>query len=418
MQVHFQHVSRSFPGVQALSDVSFEVASGACHALLGENGAGKSTLGKILAGLYRPESGQIALDGRPVQFHSPREAMRAGVGIVHQELVFCPDLSIAENLCLHDLPSRGWRLDRAKLRDRARTLLARVRLDVDVDARLGTLSLAQEQLVQIAAAVGLGARVLVFDEPTSSLGRAETENLFQLIHALQAEGTTILYVSHRLEEIFALCQTATILRDGRHVATKPIGELDPQGIVRLMVGRNVDAVDLGTPLPSSGPPRIRIRRLSLPGRFTKVDLELRAGEIVGLAGLVGAGRTELGETLAGLHPDYTGELEIDGNPIRIRSPRQALKLGIGLIPEDRKRQGLVLGMSVRENSTLSILDRLRGWLGKLNRSQERKIAESARQRLAIRTPDIDAVWRQGAGCWWWMNRHAASTWGRNGKFMN
>ncbi|MFN7806936.1 MAG: sugar ABC transporter ATP-binding protein [Planctomycetaceae bacterium] len=389
MQVEFQQISKSFPGVRALENVSFQVAPGSCHALLGENGAGKSTLGKILAGLQTPDSGQILLDGRATRLDLPRAALAAGVGIVHQELVFCPELSIAENLGLHDLPHRGPRIDWSMLHARAETLLRRVGLEESPWTRVGDLPIAKEQLVQIAAAVGLGARVLVFDEPTSSLGRAETQRLFSLIRELQRGGTTILYVSHRLEEIFELCDTVTVLRDGRHIATCPTQELDAAGLVKLMVGRAIEPVPLPAPPSPSQVPLLQVRQLSLPGRFRNIDLELHAGEIVGLAGLGGAGRTSLGETIAGLHPEYTGVLRIDGTLTRLRSPREALRRGIGLIPEDRKQQGLVLPLGVRQNSTLSIVDRLRGWLGRLREREEIELASQARSRLKIRAPDID-----------------------------
>jgi ABC-type sugar transport system ATPase subunit len=389
MQVEFQQIGQSFPGVRALDNVSFQVAAGSCHALLGENGAGKSTLGKILAGLQTPETGQILLDGRPTRLPTPRAALAAGVGIVHQELVFCPELSIAENLSLHDLPRRGLRMDWSELNARAEQLLRRVGLEVSPRVRVGDLAIAQEQLVQIAAAVGLGARVLVFDEPTSSLGRPETHRLFSLIRELQRGGTTVLYVSHRLEEIFELCDTVTVLRDGQHVETRPTRELDAAGLVKLMVGRVIEPVPLPAAESPGGVPVLQVRKLSLPGRFRDIDLEVQAGEIVGLAGLVGAGRTSLGETLAGLHPDHTGELLLEGSPARLRSPREALRRGIGLIPEDRKQQGLVLPLGVRQNSTLSILDRLRGWLGRLREREETALATQARSRLRIRAPDLE-----------------------------
>jgi ABC-type sugar transport system ATPase subunit len=389
MQVEFQHIGKSFPGVQALDDVSFRVSAGSCHALLGENGAGKSTLGKILAGLQTPETGQILLDGRPSRLDSPRAALAAGVGIVHQELVFCPELSIAENLGLHDLPRRGLRIDWTELHARAERLLRRVGLEVSPQVLVGDLAIAQEQLVQIAAAVGLGARVLVFDEPTSSLGRPETQRLFALIRELQRAGTTILYVSHRLEEIFELCDMVTVLRDGRHVETRPTRDLDAAGLVKLMVGRTIEPVPLPPPPPPTAQPVLQARQLTLPGRFHNIDLEVRAGEIVGLAGLVGAGRTSVGETIAGLHPTHSGELLLEGTVTRMESPREALHRGIGLIPEDRKQQGLVLSLGVRQNSTLSILDRLTGWLGRLREREETGLAIQARNRLRIRAPDLE-----------------------------
>ena len=396
--IQFEHITRTFPGVAALSDVSFDVQTGQCHALLGENGAGKSTLGKILAGMYRPDAGRILIDGWPAAFHSPRDAARAGVAIVHQELVFCPNLSVAENLCLHRLPRQGLFLDRGRLRRQAAALLAQIGLDIDVDRPLASLSMAQEQLVQIAAAVGLGAKILVFDEPTSSLGRGEVDRLFALIRRLRHSGVTIIYVSHRLEEIFELCQTVTVLRDGRHIATRPIGMLDHDELVRMMVGRSVDSA-MPSPTPAAlGAVRLHVRRFSSRGRFADFSLELRSGEVVGLAGLVGAGRTEVLEALYGLDPFAEGELVIEGRSLRVRSSRQAQRLGMTLIPEDRKRQGLVLGMNMRENLTLPILDRFRRALGWVDRRVETALAERFRSDLSIRAASVETpVWSLSGG---------------------
>ena len=387
----FDRVSKRFPGVAALQEVSFTVAAGECHALLGENGAGKSTLGKIAAGIYRPDGGRLLLDGHPVQFHSPRDAALAGVGMVHQELVFCPNLSVAENLCLHDLPRRGLRLlDRRELRRRAEEMLRQIGLELDVGRPLNSLSIAQEQMVQIAAAVGLGARVLVFDEPTSSLGRAETERLFALIRRLQAAGTTIVYVSHRMEEIFALCQRVTVLRDGRHVATRRIEEVNRDELVRLMVGRDVHDF-VASPAAPPGEVRLRVRGLTSPGKFAAIDLDVRRGEIVGLAGLVGAGRSEIAAALLGLDPKARGEVTLDGRGLNGLSPGERIARGLALVPEDRKRQGLVQGMNVRENLTLPFLSRFRGWLGRVRRGEERREAEAAVRRLAIRAPGTETA---------------------------
>ncbi len=387
--ITFEHVRKQFPGVTALDDVSFSVEQGECHALLGENGAGKSTLGKVLAGIYPADGGRVLLNGQPVAFASPREALAAGVGIVHQELVFCPNLSVAENLCLHDLPRRWGMLDRRELRRRARMLLGRTGLEIDVDLPMSRMSIAQEQLIQIAAAVGLGAKVLVFDEPTSSLGQAETERLFLMIRQLQAAGTTIIYVSHRLDEIFALCQRVSVLRDGKHVATKPIGEVTRDDLVQLMVGRAVE--QFVSPLPAKAEAiRLRVRHLTSPGKLSDVSFDVNAGEIVGLAGLVGAGRSEIAMALNGLDPQARGSVEIDGRVIRLDCPRAALRAGLALIPEDRKRQGLVLSMSLRENLTLPILHRFRRWLGWADRTAERRLAQSICDEMHVRTPTIEA----------------------------
>ncbi len=382
--IQFEHITKTFPGVSALSDVSFEVQTGECHALLGENGAGKSTLGKILAWMYRPDGGRILIDGKAVNFYSCRDAARAGVAIVHQELVFCPNLSVAENLCLHDLPRKGLFLDRGRLRRQGEELLSHIGLDVDVDRPLSSLSIAQEQLVQIAAAVGQGAKILVFDEPTSSLGRGEVERLFALVRRLRQAGVTIIYVSHRLDEIFELCQTVTVLRDGRKIDTRAIGELDHDELVRMMVGRNVESAVPPPAANAAGAIRLQVHGFSSPGRFADFSLDLCSGEIVGLAGLVGAGRSEVLEALFGLDRHAAGELVIDGKPTRVRSSRHARRLGMTLIPEDRKRQGLVLGMNVRENLTLPILDRFRRALGWADRRAETALTDRFRNELSIR----------------------------------
>ena len=386
--IELEGVTKRFPGVAALSEVSFSIQRGTCHALLGENGAGKSTFGKILAGIYRLDGGRVLLDGQPVSFHSPRDATAAGVGIVHQELVFCPNLTVAENLCLHDLPRRGLRLDRSELRRRAASLLHEAGMELDVDLPISKLSIAQEQMLQIAAAVGLGARVLIFDEPTSSLGHEETRRLFALIRRLQVKGVTIVYVSHRLEEIFELCQAVTVLRDGRHMATLAIEQVTRDELVRLMVGRDVAGPSLTEDQPP-GRERLRVRGLSSPGKFQDVDLELHAGEILGLAGLVGAGRTEIADALFGNDANAAGEIIIDGRGARLRSPQEAIAHGISLAPEDRKRQGLVLSMNVRENLTLPILHRLRRGLGRVDRRRENELAEVDRRGLNIRAPSIE-----------------------------
>ena len=388
--ITFSHITKRFPGVTALDDVSFTVERGSCHALLGENGAGKSTLGKILAGIYQPDGGNIELGNVPRKFASPREAIAAGVGVVHQELVFCPNLSVAENLCLHDLPRRAGRLDRTEVRRRARAMLAEIGLEIDVDQPVSGLSIAHEQMVQIAAAVGLGAKVLVFDEPTSSLGPGEVERLFALIRRLQSADTTIVYVSHRLEEIFALCDTVTVLRNGKHVATKPIGEVNHDSLVQMMVGRTVDLF-ARPPERELGPERLRVRHLTSPGKFKNIDLEIHAGEIVGLAGLVGAGRTELAEAIYGLDSYATGEVTVDGRSAQLGSPRRAQRNGVALVPEDRKRHGLVLPMNVRENLTLPILERFRRLLGRVDRGAETSLAAQYCQQLSVRTPSVEAT---------------------------
>lgn len=382
-------ISKRFPGVVALDNVSIGVKSGSVHALMGENGAGKSTLGKIFCGIYGPDAGEVILEGKAVHFRGPDEAFRAGIGMVHQELLFCENLSVAENLCLSELPRKGVFIDRATLLSRSKEALSAIGAEIDPDIVLGDLPVSKQQLVQIAAAVGRGARILIFDEPTSSLSRAETESLFELIKRLQAEGVTSIYVSHRMEEVFAICDTVSVLMDGKHVATEPIENLDHDILVRLMIGRDIDAVQTTTNTLKELPPILEVRELSCPGKFSNISLTVSPGEVLGIAGLVGAGRTELLEALFGLTDSVIGEVAIEGKRFDPKNPVAAMRAGLGLIPEDRKRHGLVLSMDAKSNISLPTLSELAaaGWI---NREREGVLAQSFFDRLRVRAPSIEA----------------------------
>jgi len=388
--LEFRQVTKRFPGVLALDNISFTVGRGTCHALIGENGAGKSTLGKILAGVYTADSGQILLEGRAIAPATPLAARELGVAMVHQELAFCPNLSVAENLCLGDLPRRAGFVDRAALRARARTMLASVGADIDPDTLIGTLSTGREQLVQIAAAVGTGAQIILMDEPTSSLSAAETVDFFRLIRTLKARGLTLIYVSHRMEELFALCDHITVLRDGRHIATEPIPATQPARVVTQMIGRELRTHTPAHLARDLGPVRLDAQHLCSPGSFIDINLTVRAGEIVGIAGIVGAGRSELLQAIFGLDPEVTGQISIDDQPLPLGSIEHALAAGLGLVPEDRKRQGLVLGLNCRENTALAALPLLTH-LGFVRRSAERTLAAKYAQRLRIKTPSLEAL---------------------------
>ena len=388
--VRFDGVSKRFPGAQALTDVSFEIAAGACHALCGENGAGKSTLGKIVAGIHEPDGGRLLIDGREVHFATPRDALAAGVGMVHQELAFCDNLSVAENLTLSDLPSRGGIVDRDAMRRRAEQMLAETGTELDVTREFGKLAIGQRQMVQIAAAVGGGARIIVFDEPTSSLSQAEAERLFALIERLKARGVTCIYVSHRMPEIFRLCDAVTILRDGRHVATRPTASLTESDLVQMMIGRPLAEYFGRHSATGVGEEALRVDGLTVPGKFEDVSFSVRAGEIVGLAGLMGAGRSEVASALFGLEHPTRGRIVLRGTPVHVRSPAHAIALGIGFVPEDRKRQGLVLSASGLHNTSLPILRRLSRFRWIL-RTRERSTAREYFDRLRVRTPSLDAT---------------------------
>ena len=380
----FSHLTKRFPGVLALDDVSFTVERGECHALMGENGAGKSTLGKILAGVYRPDGGEIRVEGDVIHPTDPHRARQLGIAMVHQELAFCPNLTIAENLCLGDLPKRFGVVSRVKMREQARAMLREIECELDVDVPISRLSTAQEQLVQIAGAVGTGARIIVMDEPTSSLSVAESEHLFKLLRQLKQREITVIYVSHRMEEIFKLCDTITVLRDGKHVATERIARTTHDRVVHQMVGREVEfktphhvALELGESV-------LHVEKLTSPGKFKDISFTIRSGEVVGLAGLVGAGRTEIAQAIFGLDPRVTGEVRICGQPLPLRSVPKMMAAGVGMLPEDRKRQGLVLSMNCRENASLAALDRMAWPLGIIKRSDERAIAHNFLTRLKTR----------------------------------
>jgi len=374
-------LGKRFGGVHALRDVSLAVARGTVHAVVGENGAGKSTLGRILAGSVRPDTGELLLAGAPVRWHGPRDSLAAGVAMVHQELAVCPDLSVAETVALGRWPRRGPFVDRPAMEARAAQLLDEVGARLDVRAPLRSLSVAQVQSVQIAAALGTGARVLVLDEPTSALSEAEAGRLLALVEALRTRGCTIVYVSHRLPEVLRLADAVTVLRDGRRVATLRRGEASPDGLVRLMVGRELLAAPPAGRAP--GETLLQVRGLHSPGLFRDVSLEVRAGEIVGLAGLVGAGRSEVARALFGLDPRARGDVSVVGRCVRPHSPRAAVGAGLALLPEDRQRQGLILGWDARANWSLPRLAAFRrGVL--LDRRSEARAAATALAEADVR----------------------------------
>ncbi|MHB1459704.1 MAG: sugar ABC transporter ATP-binding protein [Armatimonadota bacterium] len=389
--VEFVKVNKRFPGVHALKDVSLSIQTGSIHGLMGENGAGKSTLGKALAGIHAIDDGQILIDGKPASIVDPNSAMEYGIAMVHQELAFCENLSVAENLCLGQLPLKGNFVDNDKMRASAQTMLDSIGFKVDLDRQMGALTVGQQQMVQIASAVSRGASVLVFDEPTSSLSEPDAERLFALIKQLQTKGVTSIYVSHRMAEVFKLCDDISVLRDGEHVATKPASELDEHSLVSLMIGRELSSYESKSAIQPLGEEALRVEGLCLPGKFQDVSFSLKRGEILGFAGLVGSGRTEIAEVLFGLHPEATGKLWINGKPHLLPdSVQQARELGLGLAPEDRKRHGLILGMSCRSNITLPILASLssNGWV---DDEKEKKVSGSYFDKMRVKAPNMEVL---------------------------
>jgi ABC-type sugar transport system ATPase subunit len=388
--LEFSGITKRFPGVLALDGVSFSVERGTCHALIGENGAGKSTLGKILAGVHTADSGELKMAGRIIQPTNPLVARELGIAMVHQELAFCPNLSVAENLCLGDLPRRAGFVNHPELRARARAMLATIGADIDPDTIIGTLSTGREQLVQIAAAVGTGAKVIVMDEPSSSLSANETAELFRLVRELKARGITLIYVSHRIEELFAICDNITVLRDGHHVATESIARTTPQRVVTQMIGRELLIAAPNHLTRPLGDECLRVTALSSPQKFSNINLSVRAGEIVGIAGIVGAGRSEVVEAIFGLDSAASGSLAVKGKSLPLGSLATALAAGVGLVPEDRKRQGLVLGLNCRENTCLAALPALTtfGWV---RRAAEQTLAERYTKRLRVKAPSLETI---------------------------
>jgi inositol transport system ATP-binding protein len=386
MQLQVRNLSKSFPGVRALQDVSLDVAPGTVHALMGENGAGKSTLMKIVAGLERPDAGEIRFDGQPVRLRNPHDALKRGVAMIHQELLVFPELTVAENIFMGQEPAAplvGW-LDRRRMEDGARALLERLRVSLPPRARLKELSVAQQQTVEIAKALAHRAELIIMDEPTSAISQPEVEALFGVIRDLKRQNVAVIYISHRMEEVFRIADVVTVLRDGRHVATQPIGELNAQKLIALMAGRELDL----TPRQASGARgdvALAVRSLSRRGAFHDVSFEVGRGEVLGIAGLMGAGRTELLNAIYGLAPADAGTIEVHGVPVHIAAPRDAMRRGIALVTEDRRALGLVLQMSVQHNLTLSTLERCsRG--GFVNDAEERRVADEMIETFSIRTP--------------------------------
>ncbi|MDQ3813302.1 MAG: sugar ABC transporter ATP-binding protein [Armatimonadota bacterium] len=395
----FQHISKRFGGVRALEDVSFSIERSTIHAIVGENGAGKSTLMKIVAGVHPPDTGTILLDGQPVTISSPRRARELGIALVPQEPALCLNLTVAENLILGHEPQSFGLIKHDEVRARAEAALKRAALDVTPDTVVERMSSARRHILQIARALAEDARVLILDEPTAALSEGEAQTLFERLRVLRQEGVTILYISHRLPEIFELCDAITTLRDGHHVATQPISQVKPEDIVAHMVGRELAQEEEETEgqVAHSGPkseqPILRVENLARAGVFQDVSFEVRPGEIVSFAGLVGSGRSEVARCIFGLDAITSGQIFMDGKPYAPPDPRDAIRAGIALVPEDRRGQGLVMLLSVRENLSLPALAANLAELaatGIVRGGAERETAQARVADLAIKTASIDA----------------------------
>jgi rhamnose transport system ATP-binding protein len=378
-----ERAAKSFGAVRALEDGSVTLYPGEAHALLGENGAGKSTLVKILAGVHQADSGRLVIGGEQVVLSGPAESRAAGISIIYQEPTLFPDLSVAENIFMGRQPRRGGRrIDRAAMNRAAAEVFARLGVELDPDRQARGLSVADQQIVEIAKALSLDAKVLVMDEPTAALTSVEVDRLFEVMRTLRAQGAAVLFISHRLEEVFASCQRVTVMRDGRFVSTAPIEEVTVDSIIRSMVGRDLDALFPKTDT-TPGEVVLEVEHLNRQGVFEDINLTVRRGEIVALAGLVGAGRSEVARAVFGIDRRTSGTVRVGGRELPNGDPVAAMAAGVALVPEDRRQQGLVMDMGIDQNVALASLGRLRRY-GLIGRGSESALALTWAERLQLK----------------------------------
>lgn len=381
-----KNITKEFPGVKALDDVTINIERGTIHGLVGENGAGKSTLIKVLAGIYQPNKGEIILDGKPCRFNSPIEARRAGISVVHQEIKLAEPLSVAENMFLGNVQLKNGLVDWKGMRRRAREIVEDLGMDIDINAQVSSLTVAKKQIVEIMHAINNNSRILIMDEPSAVLTDRELEVMFRIVKQLRDKGITIIYISHRLDEIFGLCSNVSVLRDGRHIDTIPVASIDRQGLINMMVGR-----EMGQEYPKEvgnvGGTILEVKNLSR-GILQDISFEVKSGEVFGISGLVGAGRTELARAILGIDKPESGEVYVRGKKVHYRTFADAIRDGLGLIPEDRKLQGLVQIMSVKRNTTLVNMKRvLRA--GVISSSLEEKLSKEYANKLHVVTPSME-----------------------------
>ena len=383
-----EKLCKAFPGVKALNDVSFSIEKGEVLALMGENGAGKSTLIKILAGAYRMDSGEIFCEGKKVQINDRNDSTKLGISIIFQELNLFSNLSVAENIFVNrEFRKAGFIYDREKTNSEAKLLLERVGLNCSPDTKLGKLSVSQRQMVEIAKALSADVRIIIMDEPTSSLTDTEVDKLFDIINNLKKRGVSILFVSHKINEVRRIADRVHILRDGEYIATLKKEEITEEAIIKSMVGRTLENIFVKQ-YAEIGEIALEVRNLCTKNFLKNISFNVRKGEIVGFAGLVGAGRSEVMRAVFGLDAISEGEILIDGKPVRINSPSDAIKHGLGLVPEDRKHDGLILGMSVMKNGSIVMLDKLSKH-GLINDALEYETIESYVEKLSIKTPSME-----------------------------
>jgi ribose transport system ATP-binding protein len=383
-------INKSFGGIKALENVDFKVKKGEIHALIGENGAGKSTLMKILSGAYLPDEGEIHIDGKLCSITAPLDAQKCGVGIIYQEFQLIPSLSVAENIFMGAFPYKagGTIIDWKKLRSDAKAALQRIGFDVDVGTQVADLSVAYQQMIEITKALNKKVQILVLDEPTSVLAPNEIEKLFDVMRSLKERGVTMIYISHKLEELFAICDSVTVMKDGAYVGTEKTADMTKDQLIGMMIGRKIE-----TMFPKRKPIELDEPVLEVKGLNSAVNRDcsifVRKGEIVGLSGLVGSGRTELVRAIFGADAMTAGEILLEGKPVSIKNPKNAVRLGIGLIPEDRKKHGVILNKPIRQNITMAAVNKI-VHMGMIKHAEEKRAANELVERLRTKTPSVES----------------------------
>lgn len=398
--LQMQGINKNFPGVQALKKAHFEVRRGEVHALIGENGAGKSTMIKIVSGVYQPDSGDIQLDGRAVHFGNPREAHLAGIATIYQELGLYPELSVAENIFMGHAPMKKrlglWTIDWEQMESGAEDLLAELNIhNLDVGAKVGALNVGNRQRVEIAKALSLDAQILIMDEPTAALTESDVEQLFSIVRLLRDRGVSIIYISHRLNEVFELADRVTVLRDGETIGTQQVSKTSEAELISMMVGRKIENL-FPKQVAEIGDVVLEVRNLHRPPLTRDISFSVRAGEIVGLAGLVGSGRSETAQVIFGVLPAESGEIVINGALVKINKPSEAVAQGIGYVPEDRGHQGLIREMTIRENTSMAVLETVSRHTF-INRAQERSLANRSIEQLSIRATGPEQITNKLSG---------------------
>lgn len=403
--LHMAGISKSFPGVRALDSVDLKVRASEIHAFLGENGAGKSTLLKILSGAQKPDHGTIEFDGKPVHFASPLDAQKAGIVTIYQEFTLAPDMTIAENVFIGREPGSRLFISRSALESRTRALSERIGLDRNPNALVRDLSVAEQQMVEIARALSMSSKLIVMDEPTSALSRTEVQKLFEIIRGLKRDGISTIFVTHRLEEVFEICDRYTVLRDGRHVGAGTVAETTLEGIIRMMVGRELGLLAKRQTSYATDQTALRVEGLSRRRKSSdasaielhNVSFNVKKGEILGIAGLVGAGRTETARAIFGADKIDSGRIFVAAQEVAIKSPRDAISHGIGLVPEDRKQQALFLALAIKTNLSIASHDRISSLGVFINASKEDALVEEYKKLLNIRMSSPDQIVRNLSG---------------------